>query len=189
MKLHDLRPAPGAHRDAKRVGRGMGSGRGKTSGRGEKGQKSRRGYSRKRGFEGGQMPLHRRLPKRGFRNIFRVEYSEVNLARLAGLAAGTEIDPDFMRAHGLASHRSRPVKILGQGTITVPLIVTAHRFSASAVRKLEEAGGKAVVIPARPRGPKPRPARGKTAKDEVPASAVSPASAANVAPSDRGESA
>ena len=146
MKLHELRPAPGARRNPKRVGRGMGSGRGKTAGRGENGQKSRQGYSRKRGFEGGQMPIHRRLPKRGFTNIFRTEYSEVNVSRLAGLPAGAAVDPGFLWAKGLATHRGRPVKILGDGELQVALTVKAHRFSRSAVRKIEAAGGTAEVI-------------------------------------------
>ena len=156
MKLHELRPAPGARRSARRVGRGTGSGRGKTAGRGEKGQKSRRGYSHKRGFEGGQMPLHRRLPKRGFTNIFRVVYSEVNVSRIADLPAGTEVNPEFLQEKGLATHKGRPVKILGNGEIQVALKVKAHRFSQAAARKIQEAGGTVEVIEARRRGPKPR---------------------------------
>ena len=171
MRLHDLKPAPGSRKNARRVGRGMGSGRGKTSGRGEKGQKSRTGFSRKRGFEGGQMPLHRRLPKRGFTNIFRIEYSEVNVSRLAALAAGTAVDPDFIRSNGLASHKRRPIKILGAGELQVALAVKAHRFSATAARKIQEAGGSIELIEMRPRGPKPRITNRQIARAAVAAAA------------------
>ena len=143
MKLHDLKPAAGARRPRKRVGRGPGSGTGKTAGRGEKGQKSRRGYSRRRGFEGGQMPLHRRLPKRGFTNIFRTEYRTVNVDRLNEFEAGSEITPEVLQQAGLLRKGSTPVKVLGNGAIDVALTVRAHKFTRSAVEKIEKAGGKA----------------------------------------------
>ena len=145
MKLHELKPVPGSRKSPKRVGRGPGSGLGKTAGRGEKGQKSRSGYSRMRGFEGGQMPLHRRLPKRGFTNIFRKEYSVLNLDRLAEVAVelGDDITPDLLIARGVA-RSGMPVKILGGGELSKALNVTAHKFSQSARKKIEAAGGKVV---------------------------------------------
>ncbi|HZN55397.1 MAG TPA: 50S ribosomal protein L15 [Candidatus Polarisedimenticolaceae bacterium] len=146
MKQNVLKPATGARRNRKRVGRGPGSGSGKTSGRGEKGQKSRSGYSAKRGFEGGQMPLHRRVPKRGFTNIFRVAYRTVNVDRLNGLPSGSEVTPDTLRAAGLLAKGKGPVKILGNGELKVALSVRAHKFTGSAARKIEAAGGKAEVI-------------------------------------------
>lgn len=138
MKLHDLSPAAGSRRARKRVGRGRGSGTGKTSGRGHKGQTSRSGYSRRPGFEGGQMPLIRRVPKRGFTNIFRREYTVVNLRDLADL--GDEVTPEVLLAKGLV-RRGAPIKILGDGDVGVALKVKAHRFSGAARRKIEEAGG------------------------------------------------
>jgi len=144
--VHDLRPAPGATHARKRVGRGPGSGHGKTSGRGHKGQRSRSGYRHMRGFEGGQMPLHRRVPKRGFTNIFRVEYDVVNLRDLDRFDAGAEVTPDALREQRLASRR-RPVKILGDGELSKPLQVSAHKFSASARARIEAAGGRCEVIP------------------------------------------
>ncbi len=138
MKLNDLSPAPGSRRRRKRVGRGAGSGTGKTAGRGEKGQKSRTGYSRRPGFEGGQMPLIRRVPKRGFTNIFRTEYAVVNLSQISGL--GKEITPELLVEKGL-TRSGRPVKILGDGEVKKPLKVAAHKFSASARAKIEAAGG------------------------------------------------
>ena len=146
MKLHELKPAPGSRRNPKRVGRGPGSGLGKTSGRGHKGQKSRSGYSRRRGFEGGQMPLHRRLPKRGFTNIFRKEYRIVNVERLAGFEAGSTIDPAAMLAAGLLKKGADEVKVLGNGAIAVALTIRAHKFTRSAVEKIEAAGGTAEVV-------------------------------------------
>lgn len=147
MKQHDLKPAPGARRTRKRVGRGPGSGLGKTSGRGEKGQKSRSGYSAKRGFEGGQMPLHRRVPKRGFTNVFREEWMTVNVDRLNDFAPGTVVTPDVMREAGLLKKRgARGIKVLGNGDLKVALTIQAHKFSAQAARKIEEAGGKAEVL-------------------------------------------
>lgn len=145
MKLDDLKPAPGSNRKHKRVGRGPGSGHGKTSGRGHKGQGSRSGGNTKPGFEGGQMPLQRRLPKRGFHNIFRIEMAVVNLAQLEAIGVG-EISPEFLSAHGLISGKGRQVKILGQGDLTKALTVRAHGFSASAKAKIEAAGGKAELI-------------------------------------------
>jgi large subunit ribosomal protein L15 len=138
MRLHDLTPAKGSKKDRKRVGRGPGSGLGKTAGRGEKGQKSRSGYSRRAGFEGGQMPLVRRVPKRGFTNIFRSEYAVVNLAQLAGLEG--EVTPELLASKGLV-RSGRPLKVLGDGEIEAALAVKAHKFSKSARAKIEAAGG------------------------------------------------
>jgi large subunit ribosomal protein L15 len=142
MKLNDLRPAAGARSAPKRVGRGPGSGLGKTSGRGHKGQKSRSGYSRRRGFEGGQMPLHRRLPKRGFTNPFRTVYRTVNVERLAAFGAGATVDPDALQQAGLLAKGDAPVKILANGSLAVALTVRAHRFTRQAVQKIESAGGR-----------------------------------------------
>jgi large subunit ribosomal protein L15 len=138
MRLHDLSPAEGSKKDRKRVGRGPGSGLGKTAGRGEKGQKSRSGYSRRAGFEGGQMPLIRRVPKRGFTNIFRTEYTVVNLAQLAGLEG--EIGPELLASKGLV-RAGRRLKVLGDGEVESALTVRAHKFSKSARAKIEAAGG------------------------------------------------
>ena len=146
MNQSKLKPAKGARRDRKRVGRGPGSGTGKTSGRGEKGQKSRSGYSRKRGFEGGQMPLHRRVPKRGFTNIFRIDFRTVNIDRLNDFPAGSEVTPETLQAAGLLKKGRAPVKVLGNGEIKVALKVRAHKYTGSAARKIEAAGGKAEVI-------------------------------------------
>ena len=145
MNLSDLRPPVGANKKRKRVGRGPGSGNGVTAGRGEKGQKSRSGYSRKRGFEGGQMPLIRRVPKRGFHNPFRVEYETVNVSRLADLE-GDEFTPESLLASNVVRKRTAPVKILGDGEISRKVTVSAHKFSKSAKEKIEAAGGKAIVI-------------------------------------------
>jgi large subunit ribosomal protein L15 len=144
--LHKLKPATGAVRGRKRVGRGPGSGLGKTSGRGEKGQKSRSGFSRKPGFEGGQMPLHRRLPKRGFTNIWRKEYAEVNLDRLEVFDAGTIVTPELLVERGIVRKLRDGVKILAGGDLTKALTVRAHKFSAKAQEKLAGLGGKAEVI-------------------------------------------
>jgi len=138
MKLHELAPNKGSRRTRKRVGRGPGSGTGKTAGRGHKGQKSRAGFSRRAAFEGGQMPLTRRVPKRGFTNIFRVEYSTVNVSDLARV--GKEANPVTLLQHGLV-RRGRPVKILGDGEIKKAVKVKAHKFSRSAREKIEAAGG------------------------------------------------
>jgi large subunit ribosomal protein L15 len=144
--IHDLRPSPGATHSRKRVGRGPGSGHGKTAGRGNKGQKSRSGYAHQRGFEGGQMPLHRRVPKRGFTNIFRVEYDIVNISDLDRFDAGAAVTLEALAERRLA-RRSRPVKILGDGEIHKALTVSAHKFSAAARASIEAAGGSCEVIP------------------------------------------
>jgi large subunit ribosomal protein L15 len=144
--IHGLAPSPGATHYRKRVGRGPGSGHGKTAGRGSKGQKSRSGYRHLRGFEGGQMPLHRRVPKRGFTNIFRIEYDIVNLSDLDRFPAGESITPETLAAARLA-RRHRPVKILGDGQLGKALTVAAHKFSAGAQAKIEAAGGRCEVIP------------------------------------------
>ncbi len=146
MKLHDLRPAPGSKKKGKRLGRGPGSGRGKTSGKGHKGVLARSGNPNMAGFEGGQMPLARRLPKRGFHNPFRVEYSIVNLDVLSALSDVNEVTPQLLHEQGIVKRRSRPIKILGVGELTKPLIVEAHKFSQSAIQKIEQAGGQAKVI-------------------------------------------
>src|SRR5512143_3753575 len=139
MKLHDLSPAPGSTHSRKRVGRGPGSGLGKTAGRGHKGGQSRSGYSVRPGFEGGQMPLIRRVPKRGFHNEFRVEYAVVNLAQLAGL--GATVTPQSLAERGLV-RSGRPVKVLGNGDISGAVTVSAHKFSKTARAKIEAAGGR-----------------------------------------------
>jgi len=139
MKLHELSPAKGSKHKKKRVGRGPGSGIGKTSGRGEKGQKSRTGYSGRPGFEGGQMPLVRRVPKRGFTNIWKTEYSVVNLSQLAELEG--EINPEVLLEHGLV-RSGKKVKVLGDGEIGKALTVVANKFSKSAREKIEAAGGR-----------------------------------------------
>ena len=146
MRLDDLKPAAGSNKKRKRVGRGDGSGHGKTSCRGHKGQGSRSGGNTKPGFEGGQMPLQRRLPKRGFHNIFRNEMAVVNLAQLDALAGAGEIAPETMSQHGLISGKNRQVKVLGEGNWTKPVTVRAHGFSASARQKIEAAGGRAELI-------------------------------------------
>lgn len=145
MKLSRLQPAKGSRKAGRRVGRGPGSGRGKTSGRGHKGQLSNAGYSRKRGYEGGQMPLHRRIPKRGFTNVFRKEYSEVNLDRLDKIDKGEVGLQDLIEA-GLVRKNSAGVKVLGRGALSSAKTITAHKFSESARKKIEEAGGKAVLV-------------------------------------------
>jgi large subunit ribosomal protein L15 len=142
--LSNLRAPRKANTGRKRVGRGMGSGMGKTSTRGHKGQGSRSGSSLMRGFEGGQMPLHRRLPKRGFTNIFRTEYTVVNLDRIAELDVA-EIGLDDYRKLGLASNRKALIKILGAGELTRAITIHAHKFSKSAAEKIAKAGGKAVL--------------------------------------------
>ena len=146
MKLHELKSAPGARRPRRRVGRGPGSGVGKTCGRGMNGQKSRSGYSAKRGFEGGQMPLHRRLPKRGFVNIFRTVFRTVNVDRLNKFDADTVVTPDALEAAGLLRKGADGVKVLGNGELKVALTVQAHKFTRSAIEKIEAAGGKTEVL-------------------------------------------
>ncbi|MFB3852954.1 MAG: 50S ribosomal protein L15 [Vicinamibacterales bacterium] len=143
MDLSNLKPPKGAKHSRKRVGRGQGSGSGKTAGRGHKGAQSRSGYKQKRGFEGGQMPLHRRLPKRGFHNLFRVEYSIVNLDTLEQrFEAGTVVTPALLAERHLVDAR-RPVKVLGRGDIQKALTVHAHKFSGKAAEKIQAAGGTA----------------------------------------------
>src|SRR6202789_1169978 len=144
--LSNLRAPKKANENKKRVGRGMGSGMGKTSTRGHKGQGSRSGSSLMRGFEGGQMPLHRRLPKRGFTNIFRIEYEVVNLEKLASLKATGEITPEVLRKAGMVSSKKALVKVLGQGELSKAVTVHAHKFSKSAQEKIEKAGGKIQVL-------------------------------------------
>ena len=144
--LSNLRPPRGSRHRKVRVGRGMGSKLGKTSGAGDKGQKSRRGYSRRRGFEGGQMPLHRRMPKRGFHNPFSVEYSILNLEELNVFPAGETVTPELLRAHGFVRRGGDRVKILGDGELTNKLAIHAHAFSASAKEKITKAGGTFEVV-------------------------------------------
>jgi large subunit ribosomal protein L15 len=141
MELSNLKPKKGARHAKKRVGRGPGSGHGKTSARGEKGQKSRSGYSRMLGFEGGQMPLHRRLPKRGFTNIFKKEYATVNVSELDRFDDGATVDEAALRAARLIKGRNDGVKILGDGKLSKKLTVVATKFSASARKQIEAAGG------------------------------------------------
>lgn len=143
--LSNLRAPKQANRNKKRIGRGMGSGTGKTSGRGHKGQGSRSGSRLMRGFEGGQMPLHRRLPKRGFTNIFRTEYTVLNLDRLAELGE-KELTIEKLAELGLVKRRSDLVKVLGNGELKVAVTVHAHKFSKAAQEKIEKAGGKAIVV-------------------------------------------
>jgi large subunit ribosomal protein L15 len=146
MSLSNLRPAPGAKHAKKRVGRGQGSGNGKTAGRGHKGAKSRSGFKHKRGFEGGQMPLHRRVPKRGFHNPFREEYEVVNLDTLAErFESGVEITPELLRERGVIG-RSGPIKVLARGDMSKALIVKAHKFSGKAAEKIAAAGGRAETV-------------------------------------------
>ena len=146
MKLHELKPASGARKARKRVGRGPGSGRGKTATRGHKGQKSRSGYSQKRGFEGGQMPLHRRLPKRGFVNLFRKEYRTINVDRLNAFDAGSVVTPESMQQAGMLKKGGAAVKVLGNGEIKVSLTVRAHKFTKTAAEKIEAVGGKVELL-------------------------------------------
>jgi large subunit ribosomal protein L15 len=148
MSLSNLRPPKGAKHSKKRVGRGQGSGNGKTAGRGHKGAKSRSGFKHKRGFEGGQMPLHRRVPKRGFHNPFREEFEVVNLDTLAErFDAGVDVTPDLMRERGLV-RRDALVKVLARGEIGKALTVRAHKFSGKAAEKIEAAGGTAEALAA-----------------------------------------
>ena len=144
--LSNLHPPVGSRIRKVRVGRGIGSKLGKTAGAGNKGQKSRRGYSRRRGFEGGQMPLHRRVPKRGFHNPFGVTYSVVNLQELNVFPAGETVTPELLRAHGFVRRASEPVKILGDGELKNKLNIHAHAFSASAKEKIAKAGGTFEVV-------------------------------------------
>jgi large subunit ribosomal protein L15 len=147
MDLSNLKPPKGAKHSKKRIGRGQGSGQGKTAGRGHKGAKSRSGSKHKRGFEGGQMPLHRRVPKRGFHNPFRVEYSVVNLDAIAAkFDAGAVVTPEDLREHGLVRGGDRPVKVLARGDLSKALTIRAHRFSGKAAEKIAAAGGTTEAI-------------------------------------------
>jgi large subunit ribosomal protein L15 len=148
--LNNVRPAAGSTHKKKRVGRGPGSGLGKTSGRGNKGQKSRSGYSSKSGFEGGQMPLQRRLPKRGFTNIFKKQWVEISLAKIeASFNAGDEVTPEVLHSRGLIKKAKHDLVILGTGELTKSLKISAHRFTKTAREKIEKAGGSAVDISAK----------------------------------------
>lgn len=146
ISLNKLAPPKGANRKTKRVGRGIGSGHGKTATRGYKGQKSRSGTSIRPGFEGGQMPLYRRLPKRGFTNIFRKEYSVVNLKNLASFEPGAQVDPEALKAAGIVRNLRDGLKVLGVGELSHALRVRAHKFSKSAAEKIQKAGGTVEVI-------------------------------------------
>ncbi len=146
MKIHELSPADGSVRDVKRIGRGHGSGNGKTAGKGHKGQNARSGGGVRPGFEGGQMPLARRIPKRGFNNIFAEKMTVVNIADLARFKEGTVVDSDLLKAAGIIKKAEKGVKILGKGELNVNLTVKAAAFSASAKEKIEKAGGKAEVM-------------------------------------------
>ncbi|APO47858.1 50S ribosomal protein L15 [Paenibacillus sp. FSL H7-0942] len=146
MKLHELSPSPGSRKERKRLGRGPSSGTGKTSGRGHKGQNSRSGGGVRPGFEGGQNPLYRRLPKRGFVNPTRKEYAVVNTEDLNSFAAGTEVTPEFLMTNGVVKNAKSGIKILGNGDVTVKLTVKANKFSQSAIEKIEAAGGTTEVI-------------------------------------------
>jgi large subunit ribosomal protein L15 len=147
MSLNNLRPPRGAKKPKKRVGRGPGSGHGKTASRGHKGAQSRSGFRFKRGFEGGQMPLHRRVPKRGFTNPFRVEYAVVNLDTLAEVFdAGSAVTPELLVERGIVRDARAPIKILGRGEIAKQLTIKAHKFSETAVKKIAAAGGATEVL-------------------------------------------
>lgn len=146
MKLHELAPAPGSTQAPKRKGRGIGSGNGKTAGRGHKGQNARSGGGVRPGFEGGQNPLYRRVPKRGFNNPFRTEYAIVNIEELNSFAAGTEVTPAVLLEQGIVKNPLAGIKILGNGELNVALTVKAKKFSQSAVEKIQAAGGKTEVI-------------------------------------------
>ncbi len=147
LSLNNLKPAKGSTHKKKRVGRGPGSGLGKTAGRGHKGQKSRSGYSSRAGFEGGQMPLQRRLPKRGFTNIFKKEWIEISLGKIEeNFEAGSEVTPEMLHERGLIKKAKHDLVILGTGDVTKALNISAHRFTKTAKEKIEKAGGTATVI-------------------------------------------
>lgn len=147
LSLNNLRPAKGSTHKKKRLGRGPGTGLGKTAGRGHKGQKSRSGYSSKTGFEGGQMPLHRRLPKRGFTNIFKKQWIEVSLEALdRSFDANSEITPEVMHKRGIIKKAKHDIVVLGNGNVSKALKISAHRFTKSAREKIEKAGGAITVI-------------------------------------------
>jgi large subunit ribosomal protein L15 len=151
LALNNLRKPAGSTHKKKRLGRGPGSGLGKTSGKGHKGQKSRSGYSRKIGFEGGQMPLQRRLPKRGFTNIFKKEWLEISLAKLeSSFNAGDEVTPDILHERGLIKKAKHDLVVLGNGELTKALKISAHRFTAGAKKKIEKAGGTMTEIAQKP---------------------------------------
>ena len=147
MKLHELRPSEGAFKTSKRLGRGTGSGLGKTSGKGHKGQNARSGGGVRPGFEGGQLPLFRRLPKRGFSNaMFKVEYATINVSDLEKFEDGAVVTPELLKEMGILKKQLAGVKVLGNGELTKKLTVKAHKFSSSAIEKIEAIGGKAEVI-------------------------------------------
>lgn len=146
MKMHELSPVPGSNRDVKRIGRGHGSGNGKTAGKGHKGQKARAGRGQRPGFEGGQMPLQRRVPKRGFNNIFATKYATVNVSALEVFEDGAVVDTEALKSKGLIKKALDGVKILGNGECSKKLTVKAAAFSESAKQKIEAAGGKAEVM-------------------------------------------
>jgi large subunit ribosomal protein L15 len=172
-ELHDLSPTQGSHRNRKRVGRGPGSGKGKTSGRGENGQGSRSGGRVRRGFEGGQMPLQRRIPKRGFTNIHRVEFQVVNVRDLTRIEPG-EVTPEILYAHGLVRKLNQPVKILGTGELEGAYQISVHKFSGSARTKIEAAGGTATVL-VRAAAPEEAPDAAEAASKEPAPEAEEPA--------------
>ncbi|MGN0675552.1 MAG: 50S ribosomal protein L15 [Oscillospiraceae bacterium] len=146
MKIHELSPAAGSNKDVKRIGRGHGSGNGKTAGKGHKGQNARSGGGVRPGFEGGQMPLARRIPKRGFNNIFAEKMTVINVSDLAKFKEGTVVDTELLKAAGIIKNADNGVKVLGNGEINVNITVKAAAFSASAKEKIEKAGGKAEVM-------------------------------------------
>lgn len=146
MKLHELKPVEGARKDGFRLGRGQGSGNGKTAGKGNKGQKARSGGLRKLGFEGGQTPLARRLPKRGFTNINRKEFAVINVSQLNNFADGAEVTPAVLKEMGLVKNAKDGIKVLGEGELEKKLTVKAHKFSKSALARIEKAGGVAEVL-------------------------------------------
>jgi large subunit ribosomal protein L15 len=146
MKIEDLKPAPGSRKRNKRVGRGIGSGHGKTSCKGHKGQKARSGGTKGPGFEGGQMPLQRRIPKRGFKNRFAIEYAIINLIDILKIQDADIITPEILIEKGIIKDLKNGIKVLGNGDIQRPLTIKAHAFSASAISKISAAGGKAEVV-------------------------------------------
>ena len=146
MKLHELKPAVGSKKSSKRIGRGTGSGWGRNAGKGEKGQNARSGGGVRPGFEGGQMPLYRRLPKRGFKNVTAIKYSEINVSTLNKFEDGAEVTPELLKASGLIKKLEDGVSVMGNGELTKKLTVNAHRFTKTAKEKIEAAGGKAIVI-------------------------------------------
>ena len=146
MKMHELAPAIGSTKESKRIGRGHGSGNGKTAGKGHKGQKARAGHGMRAGFEGGQMPLQRRVPKRGFNNIFAEEWAAINVSALEVFEDGTVVDAAALSAKGIIKKANLPIKVLGNGKLTKKLEVKLNAYSASAAEKITAAGGKAEVI-------------------------------------------